>query len=199
MPSTDRQRRRHRLRLVACVAALLLGLGLAGATVQADSYDERRVRTAARLVRALLTAHEGLEAKVQADGGVEVLVFGEQDRQTEPLLSLIAPPVRGNPTTIAGHALRARASEALPDGETALPVAVFLSRKLDDAAFAELLQWCVRNGVILYSPFEGDVERGATAGVSIQAKVQPFVNLETLESSGIALRRFYIDHSKVVP
>ena len=181
------------------MAALMLGLGLAGATVQADSYDERRVRTAARLVRALLTAHEGLAAKAQSDGGLEVLVLGDQDRQTDPLPSLIAPPVKGSPTQISGHALRARISFELPPAESSLPVAVFLSQKLDDPAFAELLQWCIERGVILYSPFEGDVERGATAGVSIQAKVQPFVNLDTLSSSGIALRRFYIDHSKVVP
>jgi hypothetical protein len=57
----------------------------------------------------------------------------------------------------------------------------------------------VERGVILYSPFEGDVERGATAGVSIQSKVQPFVNAGTLKSSGIALRRFYLDHARVVP
>lgn len=191
--------RRRCSRLAACLALVLLGLSLAGATVQADSYDDRRMRTAARLVRALLTAHEGLDAKLQADGVVEVLVLGQEDRPNESLLRLIAPPVRGEPSRVSGHALRVRASADLPAQDAPQPVAVFLSARVDEQTFSGLLQWCIERGVILYSPFEGDVERGATAGVSIQAKVQPLVNRETLRASGIALRRFYLDHSKVVP
>lgn len=199
MTASRARQQRQRGRLFACVMAILLGMGLAGATVQADSYDERRVRTAARLVRALLTAHEGLAAMQQNGGGLEVLVWGEQERHTKPLLTLIAPPVRGGPTLVSGLELRARADTELPASDAIPPVAIFLSEKLDDEAFSRLLAWCIAHGVILYSPFEGDVERGATAGVSIQAKVQPLVNLDTLRSSGIALRRFYLDHSKVVP
>jgi pyruvate kinase len=48
------------------VIALLFTLGLAGASVHADSYDDRRVRTAARLMRALLTAHESLDTRRNA-------------------------------------------------------------------------------------------------------------------------------------
>ncbi len=51
--------------------------------------------------------------------------------------------------------------------------------------------------MILYSPFEGDVERGVTAGLSIEAKVLPFVNQRTLEASGVELKPFFLKVAKV--
>ncbi len=185
-----------RRRLQQALLALLIGaLSLAAASVQADSYDERRVRTGARLVRALLAADEALERKADAEGALRVQVYAGSAGGAEAIRQLIAPPGDGERTRVRGLSLRADLIDQLPPAGPS-PIVVFLAVPLDDAQFAALLAWCIGNGVILYSPFEGDVERGATAGLSVQAKVQPFVNLTTLESSGIELRKFFLDHSR---
>lgn len=188
-----------------CALALGLCFGLALATVHADSYDERRVRTAARLMRALLSADAGIVDKAGADGWLEVLVLGDAPLRVDGLPELIAPPDDENtPAAVKGLPLRVREVRRVPDQsgtepDEARPVAVFLAAPLSDAEFQRLLEWCIRERVILYSPFEGDVERGATAGLSVQAKVQPYLNRQTLSSSQIELQAFFVEHSRTLP
>jgi hypothetical protein len=183
----------------ALLILLVLGLCLADAGVQAESYDDRRVRSAARLLRALLAADEGLERKQDANSRIHVLLLGERGTDLVPVQNLIALGGDGEQARVRGMELAVRRGFNVPPAGQPRPVAVFLAEPLPADRFRDLLAWCIAEGVILYSPFEGDVERGATAGLSVQAKVQPFVNLATLKSSGIRLRRFYLEHSRVLP
>lgn len=185
--------------LLRLLAGLLLA-GIAAANVQADSYDALRLRSSARLLHALLRADESLEQRVPAAAGLRVLIYADSRRVAEPLLPLVAPAdvKRGS---VRGRRVAAEAITRLPHTapEAELPVAVFLASPLPAAQFEALLAWCIAHRVILYSPFEGDVERGATAGLSVRAKVQPFVNRDTLAASGIQLGAFYLAQSRVWP
>ncbi len=183
--------------LQAGAALLICVLGLATASVQADSYDDRRVRTGARLVRALLAADEDASGRAKASGQLAVQVYAGANASVDAIIPLIAPMGDAGPTKVRGLPVRVTRAQRLPPDSEPLPTVVFLAVPLDSAEFSELLAWCIANGVVLYSPFEGDVERGATAGLSVQAKVQPFLNLATLEASRIKLRPFFLDHSRV--
>jgi len=189
----------RRARGLGLLGLLLLTLGLALGNVRADSYDERRVRSAARLMRALLAADEGLVSRHPDGADVQVLILARNERKASPLGDLIAPTQNAEPSQVSGLKLSVATRPSLPEADTPAPDAIFLAEPLDTRDFTTLLFWCIDHRVILYSPFEGDVERGATAGLSIQAKVQPFVNRETLTASGIQLRAFFLDHSRVWP
>jgi len=200
MPSKlRRQSLPSRPRLSAWLGALLLvfGLGLVNATVQADSYDERRVRTGAKFFRALLAADLKLTEKAAGDGSVAVWVYARRDQDIRAVLGAIAPGAAGAQPTIRGVWVAASAIEQLPRDDAAAPVGIFLATPMSDADFARLLQWSIDRHVIVYSPFEGDVERGAAAGMVIEAKVLPYVNLTTLEKSGIELGSFFLNVAKV--
>ncbi len=88
-------------------------------------------------------------------------------------------------------------SAALPGDAPPLPAAVFLATRLSSAEIDALVRWSIANHVIVYSPFEGDVERGIPAGLAVEAKVQPFLNLTTLEAAGIELKPFFVQVAKV--
>jgi len=177
-----------------------LCFGLAYATVHADTYDERRVRMAARLMRALLAADTGVADKVGSDGWLEVIVLGSGRPRIDALPELIAPPDENSDVAqVRGLPLRVLQARELPDQGAARPMAVFLGEPLGDVEFQRILGWCIRERVILYSPFEGDVERGATAGLSVRAKVQPYLNRDTLASSQIELQACFIQHSRTAP
>ena len=172
---------------------LLLGLTMAVANVGADTYDERRVRHGARLFRALLAADVDLPGKLGADGKLHLLVYGADAGLAAEIGELIAPK---DAAPIQQLPVRVERIDALPEGANDAPVGLFLIEVPPNEEFERLVQWGIANQVIVYSPFEGDVERGAMAGLSIEAKVLPYVNLNTLEASGVKLKPFFLKIAK---
>jgi hypothetical protein len=191
----------RRGRIATLVFACALTLSMAVANVQADSYDERRVRAGARLFRSMLAADTGLERRRDADGSLHVLLYASDARLGGEIGALIAPAdaskarVRGMPVTVL-------ASAQLPDSGSGAanagqPAGVFLASIPSDAELDRLIAWSIAHGVIVYSPFEGHVERGVAGGITIEAKVQPYVNLATLKASGVELKPFFLKVAKV--
>jgi hypothetical protein len=189
--------RRSRWRAL-CLLVLLLGTGLGSAAALADSQDERRVRTAARLFRALLAADVGIERKVDAEGRLDVAIYSPDTATAERVAALIVPPDAAAPVSVRGLPLQLRHIDGLGE-ETAPPIALFLATPLANAELDRLVGWSIRHQVILYSPFEGDVERGALAGLAIGAKVQPYLNQRSLSASKVELKPFFLRVAKVYP
>jgi hypothetical protein len=46
--------------------------------------------------------------------------------------------------------------------------------------------------VIIFSPYEGDVERGAHGGISVRDRILPYINVHALRLSGIELKVFFL-------
>lgn len=184
--------------LLAFACCLCIGLALAAVDARADTQDERRVRTGARLFRALLAADAGLEAKIASDGRIEVAVYAPDRSRHASVADLIAPQDAPDQAQVRGFPLRVRPMADLLEGDT-LPAAVFLAAPLPGSELEALIRWSMTNRVLLYSPFEGHVERGVMAGLSIEAKVQPFVNRSALEAAQVELRPFFLRVAKVYP
>lgn len=55
-----------------------------------------------------------------------------------------------------------------------------------------LRDWSERFQTLVFSPFTGDVERGAVAGVSVTDRVLPFVNLPQARRAGIQFQAFFL-------
>jgi hypothetical protein len=183
-------------RIVALLLACVLTLSMAVANVHADSYDERRVRAGARLFRSMLAADTGIEGRKDADGSLHVLLYASDPALAGEIGALIAPPskaaVRGMPLTV-------RSSSQLPAEGSEVPAGLFLASIPSDAELERLVRWGIEHRVIVYSPFEGHVERGIAGGISIEAKVQPYVNLGTLKASGVELKPLFMKVAKVHP
>jgi hypothetical protein len=177
---------------------LALGVVLGSTPALADSQDERRVRTAARLFRALLAADVGIERKADADGRLDVAIYSPDAATAERVAVLIVPPDAAEPVSVRGLPLRLRHIDGLAD-DPPPPVALFLATPLAAAELDRLVGWSIRHRVILYSPFEGDVERGALAGLAIGAKVQPYLNQRSLSASQVVLKPFFLRVAKVYP
>lgn len=180
---------------VAFVAAVL-ALSFGAVAVHADSYDERRVRAGARLFRTMLAADTTLESRASADGSLEILVYGPRGGAASADVASLIAPADASKAALHGRRVSVRESATLPlDGER--PAGVFLAAKPADADLDRLVAWSIANRVLVYSPFEGHVERGVGGGLAITAKVQPHVNLRTLEAAGIELKPFFLKVAKV--
>jgi len=182
--------------LRAVSIALVCALSFAVAAVHADSYDDRRVRAGARLFRSMLAAHTTLERRADAKGVLQVVVYGEPGGAKAKEIAALIAPADPAKAAVRGLPLAVRTMSTLPQGGE--PVAgVFLAASPNAADLDRLVAWGIANGVIVYSPFEGHVERGVAGGLAIEAKVQPYVNLRTLEAAGIELKPFFLKVAKV--
>ncbi|MFT5546614.1 MAG: hypothetical protein ACI8YD_002314, partial [Rheinheimera aquimaris] len=77
------------------------------------------------------------------------------------------------------------------------PMAIFVSQPLSDAQAAALVAYSIKQHIIVFSPFEGDVERGILAGLSVEATVKPLLNRHTLEASELQIKSFYLKVAKL--
>ena len=184
-------------RAAAALTLSLFGLTLAGGMAMADSADDRRVRAGARLFRALLAAEVEVESKAAPDGALHVVVFGDDKHLMSEVTDLIAPAGDAANSAIRDLPLQVVSIDTLPDLDKTRPVGIFLATSPTDAQLDALIRWSANAHVVLYSPFEGHVERGVAAGIAVEAKVQPYLNLTALREAGIELKPFFVKVAKV--
>ena len=184
--------RNNRLRWAGRRLCLLLVLMFAdGHALVADTYSDRRATVGLNLFRALLVADQEAEAKVDEAGELPVYVLYAEDRiQADgyvDTLRLELGNIRERRTRIESVSFNDYLSR-----KRGSPLGIFISPRLTGDELERLIQRSIEQGVILFSPFEGDVEKGVLAGLSVQASVRPYINLKVLEETGVAIKPFYL-------
>ena len=86
---------------------------------------------------------------------------------------------------------------SLANYKARVPAGIFLAQPPNDAALRSLVRYGIEHHVIVYSPFEGNVESGITGGLAVEAQVRPYVNLSTLSQSNISLKPLFFKVTKV--
>jgi hypothetical protein len=186
---------------VAALSMLIVvAVSVSASTARADDADDRRVRAGARLFRSLLTAQVALESKAAQDGALHVVIYGADTRLSAEISSLIAANGESGKSGIRDLPLKIDAATNLAElAHAPQPAGVFLVAAQSEKDLAELVRFSTAAKIVLYSPFDGDVERGAAAGICIEAKVQPFLNLPALQAAGVEIKPFYLKVARVYP
>lgn len=181
----------RQLMLPGLVLCLLLCPPLSHAQSNNDSFTDHRVRVGLKLFRALLSADLKLNQKTDNSGAVPViLVHINNDNDTleyQTLLDGYLQQINGVPLR-----LEIRTLQQLLQPGSDQPAAIFIAQKLNDAELTALIDRSISQGTILFSPFEGDVEKGVLAGISVQAAVRPLLNTSTLNKSRLSIKPFYL-------
>lgn len=197
MTEPSRAPSRSRFRRTAAVGLLLLALS-SGAS---EPDGGARVSAGVRLFRALLAADTAIESKTDAEGRLVVLVFYATDAsRADRVATLLATPGEGQgAATIRDRPLIVELSSdpsflAYADR----PIAgIFIAEAPKDDALQRIVRFGIERHVIVDSPHEGHVEKGVLGGISVEAKVQPYINRATLDASGISLKPFFLKVSKL--
>jgi len=194
-----RSPRRWPAALLRCLLVLITAgcTLLATASVHADVYDDRRTRAGVRLFRSLLSAEIGIENKAAEDGKLHLLILGGEREQLEELVALLAPQKADQQAKLRGVPVSVDTVDEWVSDSADSVAGVFLAEIPSDEELERLIAWSVEHKVMLYSPFEGHVERGVMAGISIEAKVRPFLNVGSLEAAGLKLKPLYMKVAKV--
>lgn len=184
------------LRRMVVAMLLLVTTAYAVKPAVSDDFTDRRLTIGAKIFRALLAADLGLEKKTTPDGELNLcLLYTDESSNAETVAKTLAnrddPRIRGKKLHI----------ETLPyaqclDDSAGRHTAIFLTQRLNDAELSRLLVSAGRHGILVFSPFEGDIERGVPGGIAVEARVRPYLNLTALRRADIRLKSFFVEVAK---
>ena len=174
---------------LALFAALLVIAPLSGNPV-AGEQEERRIQVGIKLFPSLLAADRDIKSKRgESEGPLRLLVLYDDrreaaDRTAERLREV--EKVRGIPVEVEVVAVDSLAEH------TAAPFAgLFITQRLGNGLDG-VIDVARERHVVLFSPFEHDVERGVLGGVLVSDRILPQVNVRAMQQAGIRLKSFFL-------
>jgi hypothetical protein len=168
-----------------CMASVMLLCGKAYSVER----DELRVRAGLDLFPSLVTADLDISKKKGSDGTLTLLLIYTDNRAQAVLMA----QTLGELKTIRNIPIRVEVSNDLTMGAYAAnpPAGIFLTQPLYER-LSEIIKYAIDKGVILFSPFQGDVEKGVLGGLHISDRVLPFINKSTMNAAGINIKQFFM-------
>ncbi len=175
------------------ILPLLLAFCLLYSEVAAAEMQAVRIRAGLDLFTSLLAADMNLKEKKGADGALHLMLVYTNDKdRAEHLAKQLEKvgSIRGMPihVTISYDQSLGRFIKQKPAG-------VFLTQPVSSSLEA-ILEYGRENHIIVFSPFEGDVERGVAGGIYISDRLLPYLNIKALKSSDLHIKSFFLRVSK---
>jgi hypothetical protein len=149
--------------------------------------EEQRFRVGLKLFPAVLGAVEDLEDKRAASGQLEIrVVYEASDAVAREAASVLQRIGRIHEMPLNVQTLSA---EELESDESRL-AAIFVADV--DIGGKRLSLWSERHRALVFSPFAGDVEDGAVAGIHVADHILPFVNLSRAKRAEVRFKPFFL-------
>ncbi|MEZ5584768.1 MAG: hypothetical protein R3F37_20165 [Candidatus Competibacteraceae bacterium] len=163
--------------------------------------QEQRVQIGLRLFRALLAADQDLGQKVNAQGQLSLaLLYRDDRRQAEVFATALQESGRGSEQgKIRNYPIRIILIDGihLKELQEQAPAAIYLVQPLPDPILESVIRYGIDHQRIVFSPFEGHVEKGVLAGLAIEGRVLPYINRITLRRSGVRLKSLLLKVAKI--
>ncbi len=184
----------------ALALGLLLAATLGGAAARADADQELRAQAGVKLFRALLAADENIARKADGNGHLLLVFLYTSDRDGASELAAAAREAQGaeGGATIKDLPVDTEVTDDATLSKLGrVPAGVFLAQPPRANELAAIVRYGIDHGIIVYSPFEGHVEAGVLGGLSVGARVQPYINARTMQASHLSIKAFFLKVAKV--
>jgi hypothetical protein len=162
----------------------------------ADTFTDRRITVGQKLFRTMLVSNLNYKSNISSDDNIYVdLLYQYDNEQAKKLakgLTLELATINGVPVIVRLFSI----TEYI-NGSQVSSLGAFITEKLDINSINKVIAKGEINQHILFSPFEGDVEKGVMAGLSVESRVRPYVNIFALKQSNIEMKPFFIKVSKL--
>ena len=163
--------------------------------VHADDVMERRIQISLPIFPRIVAVDNNFDKKLlPKQKALFVFIYDANKGKAEQL----SESLKHQLTNVAGlefTSIAISVQKQLAE-QTPVPTALFVAELLPNKAFSLMVEYSVSHHRILFSPFAGDVERGATAGISITSRVKPYFNIKTLQRSDIDINAVLMNLSK---
>ena len=178
------------------VPVLLAAIVYAATPSVSDDFTERRITTGAKIFRALLAADVDIERKAGTHGKLRLCLLyiddtGNAEKAAATLISRGDPRIR----KLRVHVDTLSLSECIAHDKG--PIAgIFLTQQLNEEQLQTLTAFANARHLVVFSPFEGDVERGVQSGIAVEARVRPYLNTNALRNAQVQLKPFFMKVAK---
>ena len=159
-------------------------LACAPACAALTETDARRAQMAVELLPRVLSVDLDADKKMLGDRCWLLLIFGRDQAIADTYAASLrqsVPRLRDRPVVVSTSRVSELASHNPP------PAALLLVEPLGTAAFESARAYARAHQRLLFSPFAGDVERGADAGLYIGPRVLLHFNTAELDHSAIRI------------
>jgi len=181
------RRLKRGIALVAAVA-FVVGSPWLGA-IAADEQDARRLAVGIKLFPAVLAADQDIGDKVPADGTLHVLlVHRDESAMADRLADMLRDRGRIRDLPLSVDILTVAELESYPGSRAA---GLFVVQRLGED-LVPIRAFSQRHRLLSFSPFEGDVERGITAGMVVSDRVLPYLNIDAVNATGLRIKPFFL-------
>jgi len=169
---------------------------IAGNAGYADEEEKRRVDISLSIFPRVVAVDNSFRKKLVHGKNVQLIFIYSKN---EPRAVELAEKVNEKSRSIGGMKVVASAeniSSVINVQRETRPTAIFLAERLADDELLRVMNYGVSESRLVFSPFSGDVERGATVGISVTNRVKPYFNLKTLRRSEIEINALLMKMSK---
>jgi len=163
--------------------------------VYASETTERRIKISLPLFPRIVAVDNEFRKKLTDDNKARLVFIYDRNKARASELAKEVRKSNRNIVNIEVDSLSISLKEQLSDSAKT-PTAIFVSEPLGGEDFNKLVLYGISKGVIIFSPYSGDVERGATVGLSITSRVFPYFNNKTLDASGVEINPILLNMSK---
>ncbi len=191
------------LHLIRCcrksvfVVVLLVAIVYAAQPSVSDDFAERRITAGARIFRALLAADLDIARKTGSSGDLRLcLLFIDHTDNAEMAAATLG---RRGDSRIRKMKISIDIlsfAECIADERGPL-AGIFLTQRLNAEDLQALMAFANERNMVVFSPFEGDVERGVQCGIAVEARVRPYLNTIALRAAKVRLKSFFLKVAKV--
>ncbi len=166
---------------------------------------DARINIGLKLFRALLAADLNIKTKVNSEGKMPLLLIYKDNstkgkKFSKELLSLGQKngqaQIKNIPINVSYLSYQEFLSQQHNLQEHSPPAGIFLLDKFSSDELQLISAYGIKYHLIIYSPFDGDIENDITAGLSIGVRVRPIVNLKILKTSEIQIKSFFLKVAK---
>lgn len=174
---------------------LVIAVSLGFLNVYASESIDRRLQISLSIFPKIVAVDNGLREKLDKKNRVLLAFISEFD---DGKARELAKAMRSKIKNIAGMSYRVEPVNLgdILAKDSFSPTAIFLTERLSSKRFNTVMDFAMRKKILVFSPFTGDVERGATVGIAITSRVKPYFNMRTLGASSISINALLIKMSK---
>lgn len=173
---------------------MVFGFCLTSAAL-ANENMERRVKISLSLFPKIVAVDNGFKSKLTGEHKVRLVFVYDRNKYRADELAKELRQSNQNIENVAVDAVSVSLDQQLQD-YSVVPTAIFVAEPLGEVDFKKLVMYGIQKKVIIFSPFSGDVERGATVGLSITSRVFPYFNNNTLQASDLDINPVLLEMSK---